>query len=242
MTCKILPDEEMPYLTEEYTTDEYGVHHPSGHREIIDIIQNPLAIINRTIPMVIIEGSVTFLLDKTRKHASKMEDPEEAMEFMFDILRILNPKETKKFEDKYNSLSKIEKKYFIQDCISVNKDGTLKTDNGLFTKWEAFNNEYSLRDAIIKVYEKYSDIFNPYHIFMPKPKWGRDIYIGSDHVGLSYMLLLKQSGEKGFSVRSSGSINDESLPEKNHKKKQGKSWYSSKPIRFGKIFAELKLS
>ena len=231
----------MPYLTEEFVKDEYGVKHPKGKRERIDMISNPLAIVNRTIPMVIIEGSITFILDKVRKHASQMEDQEEAMKFMFDVLRILNPNETHKFEKIYNSLSKIEKKYFIKDCISVDNQGLLITKNGLYTKWEAFNDEYSLRDAIIEVYEKYGDIIKPYHIFMPKPKWGRDIYIGDDCIGYQYTMLLKQSGEKGFSVRSSGSINDESLPEKNHKKKQGKSWYSSTPIRFGKIFAEIKL-
>ena len=231
----------MPYLTEEYTNDKYGVHHPVGKREVIDMIANPLAIINRTIPMVVIEGSVTFILDKTRKHAMTMEDPNEAMEFMFDVLRILNPKETKKFEDLYESLSDIQKKNFIKDCISIDNRGLLMTNKGLYVKWEAFNTDYLLRDAIIQVYEKYGDILKPYHIFMPKPKWGRDIYVGSDYVGYQYTMLLKQSGEKGFSVRSSGSINDESLPEKNHKKKQGKSWYSSKPIRFGILFAELKL-
>jgi hypothetical protein len=73
----------------------------------------------------------------------------------------------------------------------------------------------------------------PYHIFMPKPKWGRDIYIGTDNIGYQYIMLLKQSGEKGFSVRSAGSISDESLPEKSHDNKISKSWHSSKPIRFG---------
>lgn len=233
MICKVIPDDEMIYLTDDYTIDEYGVKHPSGKREIVDMIGNPLSIINRTIPMVIIEGSITFILDRARKHAATMEDPNEAMEFMFDVLRILNPKETKKFEDIYESLSPVGKKHFIQDCISIDNNGLLITNNGLYTKWEAFNTEYSLRDAIIKVYEKYGDIIKPYHIFMPKPKWGRDIYVGDDHIGFQYTLTLKQSGEKGFSVRSSGSINDESLPEKNSKKKQGKSWYSSKPIRFG---------
>ena len=75
----------------------------------------------------------------------------------------------------------------------------------------------------------------PYHIFMPKPKWGRDIYIGTDNVGYQYIMLLKQSGEKGFSVRSAGAISDESLPEKSHDNKIGKLWHSEKPIRFGRF-------
>jgi hypothetical protein len=46
-------------------------------------------------------------------------------------------------------------------------------------------------------------------------------------------MVLKQSGEKGFSVRSAGSISDESLPEKSNSAKASKSWHSEKPIRFG---------
>ena len=47
------------------------------------------------------------------------------------------------------------------------------------------------------------------------------------------MLVLKQSGKSGFSVRGSGSINEESLPEKDNNNKTSKSWKSSKPVRFG---------
>ena len=70
----------------------------------------------------------------------------------------------------------------------------------------------------------------PYHIFVPKPKWGRDIYIGQDYIGYQYIMMLKQSGKKGFSVRSAGAISDESLPEKSNSNKTKKAWKSEKPI------------
>jgi hypothetical protein len=44
------------------------------------------------------------------------------------------------------------------------------------------------------------------------------------------MFLLKQSGERGFSVRAAGAINDESLPEKSHDNKTGKAPFSDTPI------------
>ena len=47
------------------------------------------------------------------------------------------------------------------------------------------------------------------------------------------MLMLKQSGERGFSARSAGSISDESLPEKSHDNKIGKHWASDNAVRFG---------
>lgn len=223
----------MPYLTTETYTDEYGVVHPKGVRERVELITNPLAIINRTIPMVMIEGSVTFIADRARKYAATLETLEEQKEFLFDIINILNPKQGKDVEELYNRLSPKEQRKFIDDTISIDRDGKLITNNGLYIRWDAFNEEHKLRDAILKIYEKYGDIIKPYDIFVPKPKWGRDIYVGKDYVGYQYIMMLKQSGEKGFSVRSAGSISDESLPEKSNSNKVGKSWHSSKPIRFG---------
>lgn len=230
VVCSIWPDKDMPYLTTETTKDEFGVVHPQGVRERVDLITNPLAIINRTIPMTMNEGSVSFIMDRTRKHAATIEDPEEAMEFMFGVLDILNHKQTEELRAIYNGLSPYAKKNFIKDCISIDDNGLLITNNGLYYRWEAFCEASSLRDSTIEVYEKYGDIIKPYHIFMPKPKWGRDIYIGEDCIGYQYIMMLKQSGEKGFSVRSAGAISDESLPEKSHDNKIGKLWHSEKPI------------
>lgn len=224
----------MPYLVTETTTDKNGIKHPVGTRERVDLITNPLAIINRTIPMVMFEGSVTFILDKARKHAATLDTREEKKDFIFDIIRLLNPKQADELEVVYNGLSDFNKTKFIEDCISLNRDGTLNTKNGMYIRWEPFDLEHgTLRDNIIKVYEKYGDIMKPYHIFVPKPKWGRDIYIGDDCVGYQMIMMLKQSGEKGFSVRSAGAISDEGLPDKSNSNRNGTSWKSEKPIRFG---------
>lgn len=229
----IWPDNEMPYLTTEMVKDEYGVNHPVGVRERVDLITNPLAIINRAIPMVMFEGSISFIMDKTRKHAAELDTMDEQKDFMFDVMKLLNPKQESELEVAYDKLSDYGKKKFISDCISLNRDGTLMTNNGLYCRWEPFNESWTLRDSIMHVYDKYGDVLKPYHIFMPKPKWGRDIYIGDDYVGYQYIYMLKQSGEKGFSIRSAGAISDESLPEKSNEAKQSRDWHSSKPIRFG---------
>ena len=230
VVCQIWKDEDMPYLVEKVTTDEYGVNHPVGVRERVEMITNPLALINRTRPMGMFEGSVTFIMDRIRKYAATLDSIEEQKNLIFDVISILNPKQGKELEDVYNGLSDYKKKKFIEDCISLNYDGTLRTDNGMYLRWEAFNKEWLLRDSIIKVYEKYADILQPYYIFMPKKKWGRDIPLGRDCVGYQYILLLKQSGEKGFSVRSSGAISDESLPEKSSDNKSSRAPWSSKPM------------
>ena len=219
----IIPDDEMPYLTTDFYVDEYGVTHPKGERIPVELITNPLAIINRTIPMALFEPSVTFILDRMRQHMKTLETLQEQHDYMFDIIGTLNEKFARELEDVYKDLSDREKRKFIEKAIY----------EGTSIRWEAFDDNFCLRDNIIKIYEKFSDTITPYHIFMPKPKWGRDIYIGDDCIGFQYMLMLKQSGEKGFSIRSSGAISDESLPEKSHESKIGKQWASDTAVRFG---------
>lgn len=233
VVCSVWPDEWMPYLTTETIKDQYGVVHAKGTVERVDMITNPLSFINRTIPMALNEGSASFILDRARKHALTLETHDEQRDFLFDVLRILNPIETKEVEDIYYDLSDREKKHFISDMISVDRNGLIITNNGTYLRWEVLNEDFCYRDNAIKIYEKYGDIIQPYHIFMPKPKWKRDVYVGQDYVGYQYIMMLKQSGEKGFSVRSAGAISDESLPEKSHDNKISKLWHSEKPIRFG---------
>lgn len=223
VVCSIWPDEEMPYLTQEIKRDQYGVTHSVGERERVELITNPLAIINRTIPIALFEPSITFILDKTRKHMATLESMDEQKDFFFEIMSILNKQHAKDLKKLYSGLSDRDKREFIHSVIN----------KGAYTRWESFSKEFVARDSILEVYEKYGDIITPYHIFTPKPKWGRDIYLGTEYVGYQYILLLKQSGERGFSVRSAGAISDESLPEKSYESKIGKLWHSETPIRFG---------
>jgi len=232
VVCNIWKDEDMPYLTTEAYSDEDGVVHPSGPHERVDLITNSLAVINRTIPMALIEPSITFILDRTRKHMATLNN-DDAVEFMFKIMDILNPYQSKDLRALYKTLSDREKRKFVESSISLDSNGLIMTNQGIYIRWEAFSKEINLRDAIIEIYEKYGDVIKPYNIFVPKPNWGRDIYIGKDYVGYQYILLLKQSGERGFSVRSAGAISDESLPEKSHESKISKAPFSETPIRFG---------
>lgn len=223
VTSSIYPDDEMPYITTDSYTDELGVVHPAGEKEPVEIITNPLAIINRTIPMALIESSVTFITDRIRKHLKAIKSDKDKIQLIIDVIKMFNDEEGAETERIYNSLSDYEKRKFIQSCIN----------DGIFIRYEAFAESNFLRDRIIAIYKKYGDILKPYNVFMPKKKWGRDIYMGKGAIGFQYIMLLKQSGESGFSVRSTGAISDESLPEKSHENKVGKHWASDSPIRFG---------
>lgn len=220
VTSTILPDDEMPYITLDSYTDEQGVVHPAGEKEHVEMITNPLAIINRTIPMALIESSVTFITDRIRKHLKTLKSDQDKINLIIDVIKMFNDEEGAETERIYNSLSDYEKRKFIQSCI----------DDGIFIRYEAFAESNFLRDRILAIYKKYGDILKPYNVFVPKKKWGRDIYIGKGAIGFQYIMLLKQSGESGFSVRSTGAISDESLPEKSHENKVGKLWHSESPI------------
>ena len=233
VTCSIWPDEHMPYLTTKAKRDEHGVVQPIGEKIRVDMIKNPLETINRTIPMALYEPSITFIIDRVCAHMKTMDNIDDQKNFMFSVMGILNPKQTNDLKNIYEKLSDREKRKFIESSI----------EDYFRVKWEPLSKEINLRDRIIEIYDKYGDIIKPYNIFTPKPKWGRDIYLGQDYIGHQYILLLKQSGERGFSVRSAGAISDESLPEKSHESKIGKAWASETPIRFGEWkSAHLKLS
>lgn len=223
VVCVIVPDEEMPFVTSESYVDEYGVVHPAGERKYIELITNPLALINRGIPMALEEASMSFILERTREYMAKLDNIEDKKKMMFDVMRIFNPEQAKATEDLYKILTEREQREFIKSAIK----------DGIFIQVKAFDDEILIRDAIIEIYTKFGEIVKPYNLFVPKLNWGRDIFVGKYHIGYQYILLLKQSGEKGFSVRSAGAISDESLPEKSNENKIGKLWHSETPIRFG---------
>ena len=211
----------MMYLTSDTYTDEFGVVHPKGEKKVVEIITNPLAIINRTIPMAMLETSITFILDRVRQHMKTLS-VEEAKDFLFDVLSILNPKFGKEIVALYKSLTDREKKEFMRDAI----------DDAITIRWEAFDPKLVWRDNIIKCYEKYPNILKGYHIFKPKPNWGRDVYVGKDNIGFQYMYVLKQSAARGYSVRSAGAVGDESLPERSNENKIGRSPVSDTPMNY----------
>lgn len=223
VVSKIRPDNEMPFITLDSYTDEYGVVHPKGERKYVELINNPLAIINRGIPMAIEEPSVTFVLERIRQYMDTLDDIKEKEEILFDVLKIFNPKYSERVFDVYKDLNDKKKEKFIKSCIK----------DGIYIELRPIDSEVSLRDSMVDMYTKYKEILTPYNVFIPKPKWNRDIFAGKHPVGYQYILLLKQSGEKGFSVRSAGAISDESLPEKSDSNKSGYDLYASTPIRFG---------
>jgi hypothetical protein len=248
VSSKIWKDEDMPFTVEETTVDEFGRVQPVGPRRPVDIITNPLAIINRTIAGAPYENSITFITDRVRNKMAeilgieRIFDPEklkkdktkwrredsasidEAEELLFDVIKTFNPKQYKTLTKEYRKLSDKEKDKTLYDAVQ----------QGIYVQQQPHDDQaVMVRDALIDLYERYPEMLKPIPVFIPKNNWGRDVYIGDHVVGYQYILLLKQDGEKGFSARSAGSISDESLPEKSNENKIAKLWHSETPIRFG---------
>lgn len=230
VVSQIVPDDQMPFITSESYTDQYGRVQPAGKRIPIELVTNPLAIINRTIPMALFEASMTFILARTKEHMATMEKAQEAIDFMFDVISEFNKEYADHMRAIYDSLTDRQKKEFLDSCLN----------HWMGVPKKSFDPELCLRDAIIRIYDKYANIMQPYNLFIPKREWvdpehpnGRDIYVGKYHIGYQYIMVLKQIAERGFSVRSAGAISDESLPEKSNENKIGKLWHSDTPIKFG---------
>jgi hypothetical protein len=66
-------------------------------------------------------------------------------------------------------------------------------------------------------------------------KWGRVIPLMTKLiVGEKYMLKLKQTSEKNFSVRSTGYLSQKGVPEKSNKVRTNENLYSTTPIAVGR--------
>jgi hypothetical protein len=144
-------------------------------------------------------------------------------ELLFEYIGILNNKESKKLKAKYNKYSKKDKERYIEDAIIagiyINQIHMMEDDeNPIFYKCIELLNKYDFL-TYDKLYIK---------------KWGRIYPVLSNYVvGEMYFMKLKQTDKKGFSARSSGAIDNKSLPTKSFKSKSHQEKNSTKCIRFG---------
>jgi DNA-directed RNA polymerase subunit beta len=203
---KILPDEEMPYLE-------------TGER--IDVILNTLAPINRLISFSLYEPSLNFISNRMREKFNNISSLKEKEDILFKYIGILNDEQNEKLKDYYKKLSKDKKELFFQDII----------DNGIFIHIKPFWEKEVIFDKINKIYKEF-DWIKPYDVYVKR--FGREIKMMKQLiVGDMYMIKLKQTSKKGFSVRATGSLSKKGLPEKSNKAKVHQELYSRTPIKIG---------
>lgn len=213
----IRPDEEMPFIKM-----------PDGTIKRVDLILNLLAIINRTITAPLFEMSLNFIGEHFRRKIAEATSLKEKENLLFGILEMVNEVQCKNEKAVYSSLSKTEKEEYMNAIVN---------DRIYFHQkpmWE----EEPIFYRLMKIYNKY-DFLHPYQLYVNK--WGREIPVqNKQFIGDMYILKLKQSSKKGFSVRSTGSINSKGLPSRSYKVKEHQELHSAKPIRFGE-FETLKV-
>ena len=209
VVSKILPDDQMPYL-------ENG--------EKVEVILNSLGVINRLNPMQIYELSINFICNRVVDKLKTYTTLKEKETLFFDIIKRFNEDEEKVLKIYYKNLKTKEKKEFFEDIFK----------NGIYIHMRPFWEEKeALFDIIRDIYKDY-DFIKPVDVYINK--WGRKIKIMKPLIVSDlYMIKLKQSSKKGFSARSTGSLNRRGIPDKSYKNKVHQDLYSSTPIRIGLI-------
>lgn len=202
---------------------------PNGEKRHIKLILNLLAFINRTITAPMFEKSLNFIGERTRQQLEAATSLKEKECILFDMLKVYNEEQYKREKATYKSLSKIKKEEYMDDVIN---------DRVYFHQKPMWEDE-PLFFRLMNLYNTFNYL-EPYQLYINK--WGRDIPIlNKQYIGDMYIMKLKQSSKKGFSVRSTGSIDSKELPSRSYKVKEHQELYSNKSIRFG-VFETLNFS
>lgn len=203
---QIRKDEEMP-------------HTEDGRR--VDLMLNLLAIINRTTAFVLYETQVNAMNYQIRRKMSELKTLPQKAKLLFDALEIYNEDQANIFRTQYNDMTTDEKREFIQETI----------DNGIYIEQPPMFEKESMFYRIDKLMKKF-DWLGPEVCYINK--FGRRIkMLRKQWVGEMYIIKLKQTDQRGFSVRSTGSIDGRGLPTRSFKSKDHQEPHSDKPIRFG---------
>jgi hypothetical protein len=209
---QIRKDEDMPYYYDD-----------NGNKVVVDLLFNVLAIINRTTAFPMYELSINYICNKVRTQMSKCKTMKQKEKLLFGIIEDFNQEQALKMRKVYDGLSKEDKKDYIDSCIN----------DRIFIHQKPIGEETPIFFRLLNIYKKY-DFLTPYTMYINK--WGRQIQIQNPmYIGEMYIVKLKQTSRKGFSVRSTGSINTKGLPERSYKNKSFTELRSSTPIRFGEF-------
>lgn len=209
---QIRDDSEMPYYYDD-----------NGNKVVVKLLFNVLAIINRTTAFPMYELTINFICNKVRSKMLTLKTLKQKENLLFGIINDFNEKQAEQMKEIYSELSKEEKEEYIDSCIH----------DRIFIHQSPMWETKPIFFRLLEIYEKY-DFLLPYDIYIDK--WGRTIKtLNKAFIGEMYIIKLKQTSRKGFSVRGTGSINGKGLPERSYKNKSFTELRSSTPIRFGEF-------
>lgn len=186
-----------------------------------DVVLNLLAITNRTTAFVPHEMHINWYLDATRREMAKQTDFKVKEELLFDCIKRLNSDQYDQMYPQYESLPKEKKEEYIQSCI----------DDGIYTHQDMINEDESIFYKLLKI-ENEVPYLKPDDMYIYR--WGHVYRMNQRfYMGKMYFFPLKQTDQRGFSVRATGAINMKGLPERSYKNKRNEAAFSDTAIRFG---------
>lgn len=190
--------------------------------EHVEVLFNTLGVINRLNSMQLYEQSVTFIGNRIMEQVVKDElDIDYRIDLVLDIIKRFNKRQHEELL-KYLEGSDYQGKLRFIDSLK---------ETGIVMHLQPMWEEEPIFDVLKSIYqdEKYSFI-KPYKVYVNR--FGRKIKMRRDLVvGDMYIMRLKQSSEKGFSARSTGSINKLGFPDRPSNNKN--DLYSKNPVRIG---------
>lgn len=144
--------------------------------------------------------SINFICNRVRERLKTLSTLKEKEELLFKTLHHFNEDQEKKVKEFYKKLSKKEKESFFDEIDT----------NGIYIHVPPMWEKISLFDKLKEIYADF-DWIKPYDVFVNK--FGRKIKILKPLVvGDMYIIKLKQSSKKGFSVRATGSLSKRGIP------------------------------
>ena len=201
--------------------DENGKPIP-GTEKPIDVISNGLAVVNRIIPFVLYEVSMTNKMERFHEYLYKLYNEkklskDEVIGKACDFIRFFSPKDAKKVRDLYIDNPELT----FQDIIK----------NG-FHFFVYPLSKTNIRDALIAVEDKYPDILIREHIMTKLlHRWvkSEDKHV----IGYQYFWVLKQEAGKKLSTNATGRTTKYDQPVKTKQFSKHLRANSDNPVRFG---------
>lgn len=212
---KIVPDEEMPYIIL-----------PDGTKRYCDVEANWLGVINRTNNEQLIEQNINYfadmIADKIHFELKTLKEKEAIFFKFFEIMNIDNYKKLKEYYDSFTSDER--KELFFENVYK----------EGIYIHIPPFwqPNDESIFDRLCRLLKEMPWLDERPQMYIKK--FGREIPLMGDSImGEEYFMKLKQNSKKAFSACSLSSINEQNLPMKSKRAKDGLELYSKSSTRFG---------
>lgn len=203
----IVPDEEMPILE-------------NGKR--VDVIFNSLGVVNRLNSFQLIEQSINFICNRVVERLKQPATIQEKAMIFFRVLSYFNEKQSMDlYTNVFMKLDKTGKEIFFDEVC----------EDGMYIHIPPLWEDRPIFDRLRDLYNEFPWI-QPYKVYVQiggrlAPMMQKQI------VSEMYIMKLKQTSKKGFSVRSTSSISKKGVPEKSDNAKKNKELYSKTPVKIG---------